>query len=249
MTLRERQNTSQWVCRYVLPHCSGWDGYHPGTEPYSISIPYSVTFSCAAALSHWSRPPGCTPGLNSASSDLENILNSNVTGLASTEAKAAKLWHLKLALTVFLLELVLVKVNFYFFFFFFSTLYGKFPRQMYFLFTIWLYSFFHVAWFNLRQPVSPTQLLAHSPHGEIGERIRGVKARKLIGWDKDSLLGQTREEIIIVAVIIKIIRIHKISDAQCNWLTFANQCPASFWAEAPGQLSSQFMHWRWCHMV
>lgn len=113
--LSGRQNTPQWVCRYVLPHCSVWDGYHPGREPYSISISYSVTFSCAAALSHWSRPPGCTPGLNSASSDLENILNSNVTGLASTGAKAAKLWHLKLAWTVFLLDLVLVEVNFFFF--------------------------------------------------------------------------------------------------------------------------------------
>lgn len=94
-------------------HCSVWDGYHPGRVPYSISISYSVTYSCAAALSHWSRPPGCTPGLNSASSDLENILNSNVTGLASTGAKAAKLRHLKLAWTVFLLDLVLAKVNFF----------------------------------------------------------------------------------------------------------------------------------------
>lgn len=94
-------------------HCSVWDGYHPGRVPYSISISYSVTYSCAAALSHWSRPPGCTPGLNSARSDLENILNSNVTGLASTGAKAAKLRHLKLAWTVFLLDLVLAKVNFF----------------------------------------------------------------------------------------------------------------------------------------
>lgn len=55
------------------------------------------SFSCAAALSHRSRPPGCTPGPNSTSRNLENILNSNVTGLARTGVKTAKLWHLKLA--------------------------------------------------------------------------------------------------------------------------------------------------------
>lgn len=98
VTLWERQNTSWRRRRYVPLRCSARDGQHPGRQPYSISIPYSVTlFSCAAALSHWSRPPGCTPGLSSTSRDLENILNSNVTGLASTGVKAAKLWHLKLA--------------------------------------------------------------------------------------------------------------------------------------------------------
>lgn len=46
-------------------------------------------------------------------------------------------------------------------------------------------------WFNPSQHLSCTQPLPHSPDG-MGGGIRRVKARKLTGWDKDSLVGKAR---------------------------------------------------------
>lgn len=43
VTLWERQNTSWRGRRYVPLRCSARDGQHPGRQPYSVSIPYSVT--------------------------------------------------------------------------------------------------------------------------------------------------------------------------------------------------------------
>ena len=49
-----------------------------------------------------------------------------------------------------------------------------------------------VPWFNPSQQLSPTQPLAHSPLSGNGERIGRVKVRKLVGWDKDSLIGKAK---------------------------------------------------------
>lgn len=47
-------------------------------------------------------------------------------------------------------------------------------------------------WFNPSWQLSPTQLLTHSPHVWIGERIRRVKERKFMCWDKDSLIAKAK---------------------------------------------------------
>ena len=49
-----------------------------------------------------------------------------------------------------------------------------------------------MSWFKPSWQLSTTQLIAHSPHGRIGERIRRVKERKLVGSDKDSLIGKAK---------------------------------------------------------
>ena len=49
-----------------------------------------------------------------------------------------------------------------------------------------------VLWFNSSWQLSPTEPLAHSTPGGMGERIRRVKVRKLMGWDKDSLIGKAK---------------------------------------------------------
>ena len=46
--------------------------------------------------------------------------------------------------------------------------------------------------FNPREQLSPTQPLAHSHHSGMGERIGRVKVRKLVGWDKNSLIGKAK---------------------------------------------------------
>ena len=51
---------------------------------------------------------------------------------------------------------------------------------------------FRLSWFNPSQQLSTTQLLAHSPCVGIGERLGRVKVRKLVGWDKDSLIGKAK---------------------------------------------------------
>ena len=38
-----------------------------------------------------------------------------------------------------------------------------------------------VSWFNSSQQLSPTQPLTHLPHSGMGEKIRRVKVRKLMG--------------------------------------------------------------------
>ena len=47
-------------------------------------------------------------------------------------------------------------------------------------------------WFNTSWQLSTTQLLAHSPPGGMTERIGRVKVRKLVGQDKDSLIGKAK---------------------------------------------------------
>lgn len=86
-------------------------------------------FSYAAALSPWSRPAGFIPLFNSTSCDPENILNSNVTGLARSGGKAAKESE-----TAPLLDRVLVKVNCCFVVcFFFPFTMANFPGRCVFL--------------------------------------------------------------------------------------------------------------------
>ena len=47
-------------------------------------------------------------------------------------------------------------------------------------------------WFNPSWQLSTTQPLTHLPHSGIGERIRRIKVRKLMGCDKDSLIGKAK---------------------------------------------------------
>lgn len=47
-------------------------------------------------------------------------------------------------------------------------------------------------WFKPSWHRSTTELLAHSPTNGTGERIRRVKGKKLVGWDKDSLAGKAK---------------------------------------------------------
>ena len=49
-----------------------------------------------------------------------------------------------------------------------------------------------MSWFNPSKQLSPTQLLAHSPHNGTEERIRRVKVRKLMGWDTNSLKSKAK---------------------------------------------------------
>ena len=46
--------------------------------------------------------------------------------------------------------------------------------------------------FNSSWQLSPIQPLAHSPRGGMRERIGRVNVRKLIGWDKGSLIGKAK---------------------------------------------------------
>jgi len=50
----------------------------------------------------------------------------------------------------------------------------------------------HLSWFNSSWQRSTRQLLTRSPHGGMGERIRTVKVRKLVSWDKDSWRGKAK---------------------------------------------------------
>ena len=46
-------------------------------------------------------------------------------------------------------------------------------------------------WVNLSRQSSPTQLLSHSPPWD-GERVGRIKVWKIIGWDKNSLIGKVK---------------------------------------------------------
>ena len=46
-----------------------------------------------------------------------------------------------------------------------------------------------LSWFNPSWQLGTTQLLAHSPH-PVGNGGENRKKVKLVGWDKDSLIGQ-----------------------------------------------------------
>lgn len=61
-----------------------------------------------------------------------------------------------------------------------------------------------------------------------------LEVRKLLGWDKDNLMGQKRKKITMMINIM--IKIYKTGDAQSNCSLFANQCPVRSWAASPGQL-------------
>lgn len=50
----------------------------------------------------------------------------------------------------------------------------------------------YMSWFNPGRQLSLTQSLGHSLPGGIRERIGKVKVRKLICWDKSSLLGKAK---------------------------------------------------------
>ena len=47
-------------------------------------------------------------------------------------------------------------------------------------------------WFSPSQQLSTTQLLAYSSPGGVGRRMEKER-QSLVGWGKDSLLGQQRE--------------------------------------------------------
>jgi len=49
-----------------------------------------------------------------------------------------------------------------------------------------------VSWFNPNQQLSTTRPLTHCSHTGVGERVGRVKMRKLLGWDKDSLIGKAK---------------------------------------------------------
>ena len=47
-------------------------------------------------------------------------------------------------------------------------------------------------WFNPRWQLSTTKPLTHCPCVWMGETIRRVKVRKLVGWDKDNLIDKAK---------------------------------------------------------
>lgn len=49
-----------------------------------------------------------------------------------------------------------------------------------------------LSWYNPRWPLSPTPQLIHTPAVGWGKRIRRVKVREFIGWDKDSLIVKAK---------------------------------------------------------
>ena len=53
-----------------------------------------------------------------------------------------------------------------------------------------------LSWFNPSQQLGPTQPLTHTPShptpGGVGKKIRRVKVRNLVAWDKDSLIGKAK---------------------------------------------------------
>ena len=111
-----------------------------------------------------------------------------------------------------------------------------------------------VSWFNPSRQLSTTQPLAHCPPTPgMRERIR---KKKLVSWDKDSLIGQkgmknndndnNNMTIVILKelnytkqVVHNVIAHHLLTDAQL--VPEPRSTP-------PSQLP-QCIYWAWCHMV
>lgn len=117
---------------------------------------------------------------------------------------------------------------------------------------------YNMLWCNLSQPPSTTQLLTHSPTSGIRERVRRVKARKLVSWIKDSLMDKAKA-------------IHTTKAKQIipslfpmGWWVFSHlwetRVPSHImvtWEDkhqdfkcSPVPLfSTHFICWAWCYMV
>lgn len=69
---------------------------------------------------------------------------------------------------------------------------GKVQTQKLDVFKVPSLSFSLLLQFNPIQQSGPSQLLTHVSTSGIGDRVRRVKAGKLMGWDKDSLIGEAK---------------------------------------------------------